>query len=94
MGGSEVRARVEPLNSVFALQEGDDERVNHADMSVKKEGSWPCVSRERSVGLTHRIQRGEGCMPSTQGLRARPELNLCGSPGLLQGSYGKIWLID
>ena len=68
MGGSEVRAQVEPSNSVFALQEGDGEGVNHAGMSVKIEGSWPCVSKEGPVGLTRRTRRGEGCMPGTQGL--------------------------
>ena len=36
MGESEVRARVEPLNSVFTLQEGDGKGVNDADMSVNK----------------------------------------------------------
>ena len=55
MGGSEVRARVEPTVQFFALQEQEigGEGVHHADMPVKMEGSWPCVSREDSVGLTH-----------------------------------------
>ena len=91
MDGSEVRARIEHLNSVFALQEGDSEGVNPTDMFVKIEGSWSCVSREGSVVLTHRTQRGERCMPATQGLRTWPELNLFGSPGSLQAymaTYG------
>ena len=56
MGGSEVRDWVEPINSVFALQEGGGDGVNHVDMFVKIAGPWPCVSREGSLGLTQRTQ--------------------------------------
>ena len=81
MGGSEVRVRVEPTKSVFALKEGGSEGVNHADMSVKIEGSWPCVSREGSIGLTHRTERREG-LCNAQGFQAGSGLNWFGSPGL------------
>ena len=45
---------------MFALQEGGGTGVNHTNMSVKIEDSWPCVSKEGFIDLTHRTQRGKG----------------------------------
>ena len=62
-------------------------------MSVKIECSWPCVSREDSVGFTHRTQRGGRVLdfprpPSVTGTEFVRIHWLTTVP------YGNIWLID
>ena len=94
MGDSEVRSRVEPTIQFLLSRRESSEGVNHVDMSVKTEGSWPCVRREGFVGLTHRTQQGEGFCVNFP----RPP-NVAGTEfdwisWIATVSCGNMWLID